>query len=589
MTYLANLTAPCRVPITLVRVTLDFCSRSFGVAPCTGVGEPCYNTYHTCKVAAAFDKSSKIYEFSSADAPIPWPGPRPYLSSVSYLPTEITNTVTVTGRIKIDLIDEPDGDIGIDPYVQQRASVQGTYFKKLIARNPNYKGRLLEIYEGFLGDSFEQFQLRANEPLGLVTVRGEITTLQTVDLLKGIGDIEVPPQQDTKLLGDIAGDALEMILDDTADVPLLPDAGYVKIGEEIIQYAAIDRAQRRLHGCTRGVMGTIALGHGAKDAVQICRYYPPANPFDILKELLLVDAALPPGQVDSAAIDHWRDWPGGEVAMTAFLDKPTKLSDLLLGVNSQSKSLSSSTDLPPESFGLVDLLDCKIWVAENLKVTLSRNIPNAPGRSYRSVTDAATVVSGSASVDMNEKIRVTRSVLYWDKDVLGAVDTAESYVQRDVGVNLDAEREYAATITERIYCRWLKSGIMQEEILADYIRDLLARRLFNRRDAAPVITLSVELKDSEILTGSFVTLFTDELLQPDGTPIHTRAQVIYREPRGSKIDLKVQRLNVRRSAFYAPEDAPVYQDATAAQQEYGGFYCDDLGKMPNGDVGFFYY
>ena len=40
MTYLANLTAPCRVPITLVRVTLDFCSRSFGVAPCTGVGEP---------------------------------------------------------------------------------------------------------------------------------------------------------------------------------------------------------------------------------------------------------------------------------------------------------------------------------------------------------------------------------------------------------------------------------------------------------------------------------------------------------------------------------------------------------------------
>jgi hypothetical protein len=589
VSYSANLSAASRVPVTLVRVTLDWCTNSFGVAPCTASGEPCYNTYHTCKARAAYLKGSRVYEYCSANAPVPWPGPRPYVKAVTYLPTEITNTVTVTGRIKVELLDEPDCDVGVDPYLARRSSVQGTYWKKLLARNPNYRGRTLDVFEGFLGDPFSEFRQRARQPLQLASVKANVMTLQSVDLLQGLADIEVPPALDVKLLGDLAIDAVELVLDDTTDVPLLPDAGYIKIGDEVIQYGALNRSQRKLSGCTRAAMGSTAATHTDKDSVQICRYYPPANPFNILEEMLLVDAGFDVSQVDIAAIGYWRDWPGGEVNMTAFLDTPTKLADLLLGVNQQSTSTALSADLPPDSYGLVDLLDCKIWVGEDLKITIARNIANAPGRAYREISDAATVISASASVDMNEKIRVTRSVLYWDKSVSGAVDAPASYARRDIGVNGDAETEYAASISENVYCRWLKSGIMQDEILDTFISDLLARRLFNRRDAAPIITLSTELKDSEILTGSFLSFLTDELLNPDGTPIYTRFQVIRRDAKGSKVDLKVQRMPVRRCCFYAPEDALDYATATPAQREYGGFYNDDQGRMPNGDTGFYYY
>ena len=51
-------------------------------APCTGSGEPCYNTWFTCKAKAAFLRQTRDYEFVSS-GPLPWPGPRPSRSGSS--------------------------------------------------------------------------------------------------------------------------------------------------------------------------------------------------------------------------------------------------------------------------------------------------------------------------------------------------------------------------------------------------------------------------------------------------------------------------------------------------------------------------
>jgi len=565
-----------RTPVTLVRITLDFCANTYGVAPCTAPGElpPCWNTFHTCKAKADFVKTTKQYDFTSANAPIPFAGPRPYVQEVSYLPTEITDNVTVTGRIKVKLIDEPDGDVGIDPYVTERPlfpDIPGTYFKKLVARNPNYKGRMLEIWEGFLGDPVGEFQKRANEPLDLISWDKGTVTMETVDLLRGLGDIEVPPKRDLKLFGAMAVDATEFYLTDTDDADGVASSGYVRIDDEIIHYGAYNSAQRKLSTLTRGDSGTIAAEHSDGTAVQVCRYYPPGNPFDHLKTMLLTDSGYATGLVDDEAFDYWRDWPGGEVEMTAMISQPTKLSEIYAG--------------------LVDLLDCKSWVAENLAITISRNIPNAPGRTYRSMSDAANLVEKSAKVDGNEESRKTRVTLYWDKSTLGAVDEPASYARRDIGIDAAAEgTEYGDTVEETIFTPWVKYGLVQEEVLYAYLADTLARRVFTRRDAAPVITCNVELKDSDFLTGEFVTLETDELVNPDGTPVETRFQLTSRDYKGSRVELKLLRMPVRRAAFFAPEEATDYDSATPAQQEYGGFYSDEAtGLMPNGDSGFYYY
>jgi hypothetical protein len=105
-----------RTPIWLVVLSMGYCSRTFGVAPCLATGEECFNTYPTCKYKSAFSQLGKNYKFTSADAPAPFDGVRPYVTRVSLLPTEIKTTLTVSGRVTVEMADEPDGDVGIDPY-----------------------------------------------------------------------------------------------------------------------------------------------------------------------------------------------------------------------------------------------------------------------------------------------------------------------------------------------------------------------------------------------------------------------------------------------------------------------------------------
>lgn len=60
---------PQRTPITLVSITLDACGNVFGQSPCSATGEPCYNTFYTCKDRQNYLKASKEYLFSTAAAP----------------------------------------------------------------------------------------------------------------------------------------------------------------------------------------------------------------------------------------------------------------------------------------------------------------------------------------------------------------------------------------------------------------------------------------------------------------------------------------------------------------------------------------
>ena len=560
-----QLRAPAKeLPVELVLLHLDFCTRTFGVAPCLATGTPCFNTWATCRYPAAFAKTDRVYRFSSADVSLPFEGPRPYVRNVKYLPTEIKTNLTVNARVTVEFVDEPDSDVDTDPYVATRGITKASFWKRMLSRNPNYKGRLIEVYEGFLGQREEEFVKKWVGKIENVTLQGNVVKVESSDLLKDLSKIEVPPKLDIKLLIDLPAAQTEGLT--VSDVSGLDASGYVRIGDEIVRYESLDVPTKQLKILSRGHFGTVAVDHKVKDKVQKVRYFAPANPWDILLEMLQVDAGIPGEYIDADSFSYAKEWPGGDIVFRGIVSEPEKLDKLF--------------------FEIVDLLDAKAWVAEDLRITVRRNIQNEPGRLYYEVTDDSHILHGSTAVDLNEKSRLSRMFVYWHKKVLGKVDDPSSYDRLDIAVDADAEEAYGDTSEKKLFCRWIDPVTVQEEAAESYIKNLAMRQVRRNRTAQPIIAASLGLKDGSLKTGQFVRLSTDEVVRPDGSPVRAEIyQVVKREVKDNRIAVSLIRLSQRKVCFIAPAGTPGYAAASDVEREYG-FVTDARGQMEDESPGY---
>ncbi len=613
MTYSAELKRLSRTPITVAVMNLDYCGNIFGITPCRATGTPCFNTFPTCKDKIRYTRQAAVtqkealdmtdinhvagmglsqwqegkgYRFSSLDAALPFrKGEKPYIKSVKYLPTEIKDNLTVNARITCELYDEPDSDINSDPYLlqrnqqylaglgliqyQQTPTVKGTYWKRLLARNPNYEGRLFKVYEGFAGLEESEYQQRWVGNIENVTLGKGIVKIEVVDLLKALNKIDVPAKLDIKLASAIADTSTSATFStvEGLDAP----NGYIRIGDEIIYYTSLDAVSNQLGGFQRGYFQTDISEHKINDKIQKVRYFPPMNPFDLLKEMLSKDAALPDAYIDSEAFDYWRDFPGGEIGFWAIISEPTKLDKLY--------------------FEILDLIDCKSWVAEDLRITIRRNLPNQPGRAYAYFSDDANLIHNSANVDLNTASRLSRILIYWDISTLGKFDEVASYSRLDIGLDADAEsaNEFNEVVEKKIMSRWLHSAGIREDVLYIYIKNNLLRQVWRYRDAMALITFDVEMKDSEIKTGEYCKISTDELLDKYGNPlIKATFQIVRREWKNNKLNLKALQIQPRKIAYFADNSSRDYPVASDTEKEYG-FICDNEGLMADAMYGYYIY
>lgn len=143
----------------VMRTKLDWCANTFGSAPCTATGTPCYQTYGTCKDKANFSKVTKTRQYCSRGMAIP-PGEtlRPYILDHSFTPTEIPigGGLAARSNFTITLADEACADHEDDPYIATRsAPAGGTYWTRHMARNFNAVGRQVEILKGYVTDPFD--------------------------------------------------------------------------------------------------------------------------------------------------------------------------------------------------------------------------------------------------------------------------------------------------------------------------------------------------------------------------------------------------------------------------------------------------
>lgn len=555
-TYADELAAVSRTPFRMVVLTMDYCANTFGVAPCTATGTKCYNTKHTCKDPSNYSLTTKDYTFTSISAPLPLKtGERPYLKGISYLATEIKDSFTVSGRVRMTFVDDDDdSDVGIDPYVTDRATTQGSFWKKFLARNPYYKKRPVKIYQGFIGSDgtcdYTQIWHGIIETIAMSN-NGEIT-IEAIDMLKSIDSIDVPAKTDCKLLVSLDNTRTSMTLDKTSD---LDSTGTIIIGEEIIQYSGNSTVTNILTDCTRAAYGTEATSHNVDSQVQKCRYYSPANPFDILHEMLVTDGEVSTVYIDSTAFDAAKTYPLAEpINYAALITKPTKLKTLY--------------------FDLLDHVDAKSWVAENLKITCQRECSNRPSRTYSTISDTENIIAGTGNANLNPESRMSRCALYWDKAILGDDEEQTDYGRVEIAIDADSESsfEYSEMAEKVIWSRWIHSSAGSTETMTNYTRNLVSRRVARHRDPEVLINLSVEIKDMAIKTGDYVQLESDVLLNTDGTTLAgDRCQVIKRQQYDEKIDLTLLKLQQRRVAFIsaAAGVSSAYSTATDASREYG--------------------
>lgn len=534
-------------------------------------GTECYNTFFNCRDRANFAKTTVNLKYTSNDAAIPFSGVLPYVMSVGYLPTKIERQITVKGRVKIGMVDELTGADTTDPYRATRTA-QGEYWKKLIARNPNYKGRPVKVYEGYIGEPEANFTQRWQGVVDNITISSGQVSIDCVDTLIGLDALTVPDKIKTKLLSAIDNNDTSLILTSLlkADGVQIDSTGYIQIDDEVIYYGSMSAPANQLLTLTRGMFETVAVAHDANATATLVKYFAPDNPFTHLKTIWDMAGGSYATDFLTAEWTKWQSWPEEDLDFSAVIIDADglKASDLFWEV--------------------ANILDLHIWQDENQKISVRRNMGNDPDRTYNTLTDTANIIVKSGSTDYNETERRTRALMYWDKSATGELAKADSYAELDIALDVDAEgaNGFNDSVPDVIYNRWLAKRWLNPELAEVYATGLVRRRLMNRREARPIITAAVELKDEGIKTGDSVALNTDERLAADGRNITSNHIVIARAKKLGKITLTLKELPKQKICIISDTDHPDYIAATAAEKEYG-YISDTHGIMPDGSTGYY--
>jgi len=202
----------------------------------------CYNTFKTCQDKPNYLKGTKTYKFVTSGSPLqPGDPMRPYIVGHKQAPTEIdpANGLAQRASVSLSLADEPDADVETDPYLSNRASApQGTFWTRWLARNHNYAGRFARLKRAYFtagwdGGAFVN-ELYIMDSIKGPAANGDITvTLK--DPIKLADRVKVPAPTSGKLAVALTTNDLQLTLG-AGDGAQYPESGYVRVGEEVIQY-----------------------------------------------------------------------------------------------------------------------------------------------------------------------------------------------------------------------------------------------------------------------------------------------------------------------------------------------------------------
>ena len=551
----------------LVEIDLDTCSRTFGTAPCTATnasGYECYNTKRTCQDEANYAVTTKTITLSEARNTV-YAGAIPCIEDIEFAPTEINpkEGLDYLGKVKIEVKDFTHHDVGLDPYVDTRpyiASDQGTFWGKLLARNPHYLGRSVRVKQVIDG-SVTQTYLFVIESISPPDNKGMVKIVAKDPLfLAGNGQAKAPLVSEGVLNGAITDTATSLILDDAT---AYPTSGTIRINREIISYTG--KSTNTLTGLTRAEWGTEASDHSDEDSVQICIAYVNEPLIDVVNDLISNYTGI-----DSGFIPY-TDWQAEEsdwlsvYTLNNVISEPTDVLELLTQIQIETGTV--------------------IWWDQELQeIRLQAAVPRTQNASIETLTDARHLMKPVEVKEQNDE-RISQVWIYYGiQDYLGN-DEAANFANLEVRANYDAEgaSEYGTQNIDVIYSHWL-TGVAQTGQVA-------TRRLARYENPPKLISFSLDSKDSALKTGDHFYLQTAAMQSTTGAPVEVEMQMLsmryFRKTLSFRCKAQTFNYLINQIYGYITIDAMVdYTSATDPQKLSNGFICGDDGKMSTGDNGY---
>jgi len=644
-----------RIPVLVVEVDADACTNTYGSAPCTaaaGAGNECYYTYTTCQDKANFTRGSTTLKFCSRGALVPGENVAPYVvGNAAVAPTEIVPSkgLAMRSSTSITLVDEPGADHLQDRhYATRAAAAQGTFWARLLARNPTLVGRAARVRRGYapqFGAAWDwatfQTETFVVEALRGPDAQGRVT-LALSDVLKLADRNVVPASTSGKLQADLkAVENRNFVQSATSTtVGLHPDASAFDgayVGFELYIEAGVGEGQRRTITAYVGAsrQATVAAWGVTPEANSIyqvgalslavtgagSQYADPATSGkaeyvrigdEIIQytsksgDVLSWADTTYRAQWGTAASDHSAD-DAVQLCRAWVAKRPWEvLRDIYVESGIDSGYLDTATwqteDATWLNTGEITAIIPDPTRASDLSAELLQHtncvqwwdpvaakvklLANMPMMpgTVTELTDEQFLEDSTAAERLDAEIVTRALVAYGPRDYTGDMGKGTNYLAARGFVDTDAEGAN-------------ELGAQRPEIVRSrwlgassgiFAAALAARKVARLRNAPVRFTAKLDPRN-EVTLGQLVTLTHPKLVDATGAPKATSMRVVRVADKGSHQEVALLTTGFKRTryGFIAPNGQPDYTGASAAQRLYAYVATTATSKMSNGDDGYY--
>lgn len=570
-----------REPIQYVEIDVDYCSLTYGTAPCTAIlgttgAKKCFNTFATCQDKTNFTRVTKTLKFINNRSNLP----RDLIAYPVLKDNGISafsSTVNIAGSnprmaafgrratVTVALQDFVDDDVWFDKYQLQRISgvaqhsgigydpaTVGTFFTRLKARWPYYAGRPLRVVDGYVDGGVITITKTRNFIITDMSGpdSGGGVTFEAKDVLALADDKKAlaPKPSRGKLSANITNAVSQTFsVTPTGIETEYPASGYGTVGAELVSFT---RSGATITLTGRGLEGTVAAAHNLGDTFQVALYIDNARVDDTIYDLLVNYAKVNPSFCP--LVSKWEPevtkWMN-TVSLKTVITKPTGVAQLI---------------------GELSDLGVSIWwdeVAQEIPLLATHPVQ---AELITPISDTNNIKS--ISQEDSDEDRITQ-VHFYSKQSDPTKDYKDKNNYNVINVLIDTTSEsvnaYNDTKVREVFCRWLNNG-------ADSTIRSLSIRLLKRLNTPPVhYTITLDADMSTLSLTDVLELDSRIATDDTGLPVKKLIQILRKTEKKSGHEVEFETQAFFYDGKYGnimTNGSPVYNSATDTEKRVGAFF-----------------
>lgn len=481
----------------------------------------------------------------------------------------------VTGTVTVTMADFVWDDTWGDYYKALRGALPTrTFWTTWAARNRLPPQMELVIHDGYVGEALAAMRQRVYLVDGVDGPSNGMVTIKGSDpLRKARGKTAMfPPADAATLYTEITAGSASVIVSASAETFVSAVHGLtsrfgIRIGNEIIGYTGytdLGAGLYQLIGVSRAVGGTVAAAAREGAKVTRCGHFEGIVLATVAKYLLTDYTPIPDDYIDAAGwASETETWLSIGAVSDVWIPEATAVETLLGELCQQGQFMI-------------------FWDEWASLVRMQAVAP--PTDTVLLLTDANAILADSAQLSVEPDARLTRVTVYYNPSSWIDV-TKAGCLNFSMEVHGDEEQEKAGGEARQreIIARWVASEAQAGKIIG---------RTFMRALTAPRhLSLSLDSKDRDIVTGEIVDVTSRAVVDVDGTPVQARWQVISSSPGkpGQTYEVTMQDYGLsglRYCRMMAASATADFASATPTEIATGGYMCAADGTLPDGSDGY---